>query len=42
MPRLQACSAGLDGMQKDCVSQFGACGPAKPGLRPLLGWKLGS
>ena len=36
MPRLQACSAGLDGMQKGCVSQPGACGPAKPVPRPLL------
>lgn len=38
MPRLQACSACLDGMQKGCVSQPGACGPAKPVLRPLLAW----
>jgi hypothetical protein len=38
VPRLQACSAGLDGTQKGCVSQPGACGPAKPVPRPLLGW----
>jgi hypothetical protein len=38
MPRLRTCSAGLDGMQKGCVSQSGACNPAKPVLRPLLEW----
>jgi hypothetical protein len=26
----------LDGTQKGCVSQPGACGPAKPDPRPLL------
>ena len=36
MPRLRAYSAGLDGTQKDCVAQSGACGLAKPVLRPLL------
>jgi hypothetical protein len=36
VPRLQACSAGLDGTQKGCVLQPGACGPAKPDPRPLL------
>ena len=36
VPRLRACSAGLDGTQKGCVSQPGACGPAKPVPRPLL------
>jgi holin-like protein len=36
VPRLQACNAGLDGTQKGCVSQPGACSPAKPVLRPLL------
>ena len=36
VPRLQACGAGLDGTQKGCVSQPGACGPAKPVPRPLL------
>ena len=40
MPRLQACSAGLDGMQKGCVSQPGACGPAKPVPRPLLAFRV--
>ncbi len=38
MPRLRTCSAGLDGMQKGCVSQPGACSPAKPVLRPLLAY----
>ena len=37
MPRLRTCSAGLDGKQKGCVSQPGACGLAKPVPRPLLG-----
>jgi hypothetical protein len=36
VPRLRACSAGLDGTQKGFVSQPGACGPAKPVPRPLL------
>ena len=38
MPRLRACGAGLDGTQKGCVSQPGACGPAKPVPRPRLAW----
>ena len=36
MPRLRAYRAGLDGVQKGCVSQPGACGPAKPVPRPRL------
>ena len=38
VPRLRACSAGLDGTQKGYVSQPAACGPTKP--VPRLGLTL--
>jgi antitoxin CptB len=40
VPRLRSCSAGLDGIQKGCVSQPGACGLAKPDPRPRLAGKM--